>query len=145
MGRARRFEVTFDCADPKALSSFWRAVLGYVEAPPRSSHETSGFAPESSALSGDDRAECHDPDGIGPRLLFLRVPEPKTAKNRVHLDVVVEPDLPGAERMIALEAEAQRLIGLGASRVARYEPDSASGEIGFIVMRDPEGNEFCLD
>jgi hypothetical protein len=72
------------------------------------------------------------------------VPEPKTAKNRVHLDVRAAPDLVGEERMAALEAECTRLVDLGATRVERFEPDEPMS-LGFIVMRDPEGNEFCLD
>ena len=64
-------------------------------------------------------------------------------KNRVHLDVRAAPGLEGDDRMAALEAECERLVGLGATRVARYEAEQAGS--GHIVMRDPEGNEFCLD
>jgi hypothetical protein len=63
----------------------------------------------------------------------------------VHLDVRTAQHLRGAERMAALEAECARLVGLGATRLTRFEPDSSPGEVGFIVMQDPEGNEFCLD
>ena len=85
-----------------------------------------------------------DPAGAGPRLFFQQVPEGKTVKNRVHLDVRAAPGLEGDERMAALEAECERLVALGATRVARSEPaPPMSG--GFIVMQDPEGNEFCLD
>ena len=63
-----------------------------------------------------------DPDGAGPRVFLQRVPEPKTAKNRVHLDVRAAPGLDNEERMAALEAEAERLVGLGATRVRRFEP-----------------------
>ena len=64
-----------------------------------------------------------DPDGAGPRLFFQQVPEGKTAKNRVHLDVRAAPGLEGDERMAALEAECERLVALGATRVERLEPD----------------------
>ncbi|MEW1848238.1 VOC family protein, partial [Nonomuraea angiospora] len=85
-----------------------------------------------------------DPDGAGPRLFFQRVPEGKQAKNRVHLDVRAAPGLEGEARMAALEAEAERLVSRGATRLQRHEPaPPLSG--GFIVMADPEGNEFCLD
>jgi len=84
-----------------------------------------------------------DPDGHGPRLFFQRVPEGKSAKNRVHLDVRAAPGLQGEERMAALAAESERLVRLGAGVVKRFEPDGMSA--GFIVMQDPEGNEFCLD
>ena len=82
--------------------------------------------------------------GTGPRLFFQQVPEGKTSKNRMHLDVRAAPGLKGDERMTTLETEAGRLVGLGATRVRRVEPDSGM-EQGFLVMQDPEGNEFCLD
>jgi hypothetical protein len=72
------------------------------------------------------------------------VPEDKVAKNRVHLDVRAAPGLEGEERMAALEVECHRLVGLGATRVRRHEP-APPMSAGFIVMSDPEGNEFCLD
>ncbi len=71
------------------------------------------------------------------------MPEGKTAKNRVHLDVRAAPGTEGDERMTALEAEATRLVALGATRVGRVDPGRV--ETGFVVMQDPEGNEFCLD
>jgi hypothetical protein len=72
------------------------------------------------------------------------VPEGKIAKNRVHLDVRAAPGLLGDERMAALEAECDRLVALGATRLRRFEPEPPMSA-GFIVMTDPEGNEFCLD
>lgn len=85
-----RWTVTFDFAQPAALAAFWRLALGYAEGSP-----PTGFAswPECSAHMGvppgesGDGAYIEDPDGIGPAISFLRVPEPKLAKNRVHLDV----------------------------------------------------------
>ncbi len=85
-----------------------------------------------------------DPDGEGPRVFFQQVPEDKVAKNRVHLDVRAAPGLEGDERMAALEAECERLVALGATRLRRVEP-APPMEAGFVVMADPEGNEFCLD
>lgn len=90
------------------------------------------------------RSAIEDPDGHGPRLFFQQVPEDKVAKNRVHLDVRAAPGLQGAERMAALETECGRLVALGATRVRRDEP-APPMSAGFIVMTDPEGNEFCLD
>jgi hypothetical protein len=72
------------------------------------------------------------------------VPEGKQAKNRVHLDVRAAPGLEGDARMAALEAEAERLVAHGATRVERHEPEPPLGA-GHVVMADPEGNEFCLD
>ena len=90
------------------------------------------------------RSAIEDPDGRGPRLFFQQVPEGKMAKNRVHLDIRAAPGLRGEERMSQLEAECDRLVALGATRVHREEP-APSMSAGSIVMADPEGNEFCLD
>ncbi|MDL9938827.1 VOC family protein [Gordonia sp. ABSL1-1] len=143
----RELQVTFDCADPGALSAFWAEVLGYrLQDPP------GDFATWEDALKAfgvppeqwNSASAIVDPDGRGPRVFFQRVPEGKTAKNRVHLDVRAAPGLEGADRMAALEAEATRLVGLGAARVERFEPRPPM-EAGHIVLADPEGNEFCLD
>jgi len=151
----RTVQVTVDCADPEALSRFWASVLGYVNPPPPGQEVAPGEdvfdawraflrangVPESDWNSA---SAAEDPSGVGPRLFFQRVPEGKTAKNRFHLDVRAAPGLTGDERMAALEAECERLVGLGATRVQRHEPaPPMSG--GHIVMADPEGNEFCLD
>ncbi len=143
---ARQLQITIDCRDPAALAGFWAEAIGYrLDAPPP------GFATWDDALDAwgvpaerrNDRSAVSDPDGAGPRLFFQKVPEEKVAKNRLHLDVRAAPGLAGEERMAALEAECERLVSLGATRVARHEPGAMDG--GHIVMQDPEGNEFCLD
>ncbi|CAM5306121.1 hypothetical protein SAVIM338S_00527 [Streptomyces avidinii] len=143
---AKEFQVTYDCADPGAQAAFWAEALDYrVQPPPE------GFADWPAALIAwgvppehhNDRSAITDPDGKGPRVFFQKVPEGKTAKNRVHLDVRAAPGLTGDERMAALEVEAARLEELGAKRLYRIEPDRL--DAGTIVMADPEGNEFCLD
>lgn len=152
---SRQFQVTFDAHDPRALSSFWRDVLGYVHPGPPGVDLPAGADPlaawdEFLARAGvpEDRRNAasavEDPDGTGPRVFFQQVPEDKVAKNRVHLDVRAAPGLEGDERMAALEAECERLVALGAVRVRRSEPQPPMSA-GFIVMTDPEGNEFCLD
>jgi predicted enzyme related to lactoylglutathione lyase len=105
--------ITFDAADPPALARFWGEVTGYqVE-----------FADEFIAiLSGDG--------SVGPQLMFIKVPEGKTAKNRMHVD------LGSAD----LEGETERVLGLGAELVGRYEEYGAT----WASFRDPEGNEFCI-
>ncbi|EID53231.1 VOC family protein [Saccharomonospora xinjiangensis] len=144
---ARDVQLTFDCADPAALAAFWAGALGYrVQAPP------AGFDSWDQALDAmgvppekrNDASAVIDPDGAGLRIFFQRVPEGKQVKNRLHLDVRAAPGLQGDARMAALEAEAERLTTLGASRIRRYEPAPPLGA-GHIVMADPEGNEFCLD
>lgn len=112
MTASRIGAITFDCADPERLAEFWATVLGYQR------REPSG---EFLVLA--------DPAGTGPRLLFGKVPEPKIAKNRVHIDL----SAPNT-------AEIERLIGLGATLVDTVERPNG----GWTVMRDPEGNEFCV-
>lgn len=144
----REVQVTFDCADPGALAEFWCEVLGYQLQPP-----PPGFAGWDQALDAwgippedrNARSAAVPPEGrAGPRMFFQRVPEGKTAKNRMHLDVRAAPGTVGDERMTALDAEAARLVDLGATRLRRVDPDGRM-ETGFVVMQDPEGNEFCLD
>jgi hypothetical protein len=140
----KQVQVTFDCANPRAVAEFWKAVLGYVDPP-----VPSGFASwaelESSlpAQSGGSSWACQDPHGVGPRLYFQRVPEGKTVKNRLHLDVRVAVGLSGEERVSALEAEGARLQELGARRLHLLAADEENEAC--LVMQDVEGNEFCLD
>ena len=143
----KEVQITFDCADPAALAGFWAEVLGYeVQSPP------DGFDSWEAALEAfcvpkdqwNSKSAILPVGGTGPRVFFQQVPEGKTVKKRVHLDVRAAPGLTGDERMEALEAECARLEALGASRAYRVEPDPPM-EFGFITMHDPEGNEFCLD
>ncbi len=149
------FQVTFDAGDPWELSKFWAAVLGYVNPGPPGRELAPGedpfaawveFLTQAGVPESEHRSAsaAEDPAGSGPRLFFQRVPEGKTAKNRVHLDVRAAPGLHGEERMAALEARAEELTALGATRVRRAEP-APPMSLGHLVMTDPEGNEFCLD
>jgi catechol 2,3-dioxygenase-like lactoylglutathione lyase family enzyme len=144
MTRVREFQVTFDCADPERVARFWCEVLGYAEPPP-----PEGFADwdEFERTQPPERQGAGfvavDPTGVGPRLYFQRVPEGKTVKNRLHLDVRVGTGLVGQERLAALETECARLLPLGATRVRLLVADEF--EESCLVMQDPEGNEFCLD
>ena len=107
--------LVLDCADPLALADFWAPALAYVSV---------GEVGSYVALFPSGRP--------GPKLLLQRVSEPRVAKNRMHLDIEV-PDI---------ETEATRLVALGASRVQ----DETLSEHGstWILMADPEGNEFCI-
>ncbi|MFE6814665.1 VOC family protein [Streptomyces sp. NPDC057677] len=138
----REFQVTFDCADPERVARFWCEVLGYAVPPPPGGFAT--WAEYDRSRPAEERGAwcaCADPSGAGPRLYFQRVPEGKVVKNRVHLDVRVATGLVGEERLAALEAECTRLVALGAVR----ERLLYDGHDACIVMRDIEGNEFCLD
>jgi hypothetical protein len=155
MASVKQVQITFDAHDPQALSSFWREVLSYVHPGPPGVDLAEGADPLAAWAEFLDRlgvpedqrntrSAIEDPAGHGPRIFFQRVPEDKVAKNRVHLDVRAAPGLQGEQRMAALEAECERLVALGATRIRRHEPEPPMSA-GFIVMADPEGNEFCLD
>ena len=136
------FQIAVDCADPHRLARFWAAALGYEVEDHSALVEqmlAAGLAGEADTVVLDgrlawrDAAACRDVGGDGrPRLLFQRVPEPKTVKNRLHLDLHV-----GAERR---EAEVERLTGLGAARIG----EGRQGPHSWVVMADPEGHEFCV-
>jgi hypothetical protein len=108
--------VTFDCAEPERLADFWAQVTGY----------------ERVAESNAEVVALESPDHRGVRrILFFKVPEPKTVKNRVHVDLAAK----------APDAEIERLVSLGATLV-----EHRHGGLGnsWTVMLDPEGNEFCI-
>ena len=143
---ATQFQVTFDSADPGAHAAFWAEALHYVQPSPPpgfDSWDAAFDAADVPAERRNDSAALVDPDGAGPRLYFQRVPEPKVAKNRVHLDLRAAAGTPPGGRVDALEAECARLVVLGARRVRRLEADGVNDVC--IVMEDLEGNEFCLD
>lgn len=144
MSSIKKFQVTFDCADPERVARFWCEVLGYVVPPPPEGFDSweayKDSLPPGQPLSG---FACSDPTGEGPRMYFQRVPEGKVAKNRVHLDVRVGTGLVGEERLAALEAECARLLPLGAVRGQLLLADDENESC--LNMQDVEGNEFCLD
>ena len=146
---ATSFQLVIDCADPDRLSRFWAAALGYELEPP-----PTGFAtwdeywrdvgvPEEDLGIGADRIA--DPGGAGPRIWFQVVPEPKTVKNRLHLDIFASGGrtVPMATRKQRVDAEARRLTGLGATVVKVLEEDGLD-HYG-VAMTDPEGNEFDIN
>jgi hypothetical protein len=137
-------QVTFDAADPAALAAFWAQVLGYIaEPPPEGWASWEDWAREMGIPEErwNDQSAIVDPDGAGARIFFQRVPEGKTAKNRVHLDVRAAPGLDADARRAKLREEAERLVAAGATRLYELEE---RGQF-WITMQDPEGNEFCLD
>jgi len=118
--RSAILNVTFDCHDPRAVSTFWCAVTGY--------------SLEEVKTPGNDYWVASAPNDKWPRLVFVSVPEKKVVKNRVHLDL-----MPVARDQ---EAELNRLLGLGATIVDDRRLLSPGG---WLVLVDPEGNEFCLE
>lgn len=139
---ANDFQVTIDAADPTALAGFWAIALSYQMQPPPPGFETweefgekIGMPPER----WNDFAAVVDPDGTGPRVFFQRVPEAKTAKNRVHLDVSVGGEHDEGRWARVLE-HVRTLVEAGATTVR--EVDEPNGRC--VVLTDPEGNEFCV-
>lgn len=138
------FQIAVDCADPHRLARFWAAAVDYeVE----DHHDqitqilAAGYASADDTIEIDGRrawktaAACSDPSGTGPRLLFQTVPEPKTLKDRIHLDLHF--DLGDDDR----EREVARLVELGATKLW----DGQQGPQRWVTMADPEGNEFCVN
>ena len=138
--------MTIDCASPQRVAAFWAEALGYVEKAPPTGYSTwaDWFAafgvPEAE---WGDGAYLTDPAGIGPMISFLRVPEPKVVKNRVHLDLQVGGgrNNPPEVRWPKVVAEVERLIAAGGRVV---HEDKHNGQPDHVVMADPEGNEFCV-
>lgn len=134
---ATAFQVTVDCEDAERMCHFWSTALGYVHEPPPAGY-----------LSWDDFLRANgvtvpppgsigaivDPDNVGPRLLFVRVPEKKVMKNRVHLD------LRAGRSDEAREAKIAELTAAGATEIRRVDENGQ----WWMVMADPEGNEFCV-
>jgi hypothetical protein len=112
---SRFTELCVDSANPRQLAGFWAEVLGW----------------RIEAEDEDEEIELVNPDGSRPTLLFVSVPEGKTVKNRLHIDVNPR-DRDQAE-------EVDRLLGLGATLA-----DVGQGDVHWVVMADPEGNEFCV-
>ena len=107
-------DLCIDAADAEALASWWSSVLGW---------------PTEPSDDDDGDVALRAPAGAGPDWLFLPVPEGKVAKNRIHLDLTPDDQ----------DAEVDRVVGLGARRV-----DIGQGDQTWVVLADPEGNEFCI-
>ena len=146
---AVRYQLVVDCADPELMVRFWAAALGYeVEPPPP------GFAtwddwrrdiglPESYLGTGAD--SIIDPAGGGPRIWFHALPDTKTVKNRLHLDIHASGgrDLPLEARRQRVDAEARRLCEIGATQTVVMATEGVDHYA--VGMRDPEGNEFDIN
>jgi hypothetical protein len=112
--------VVVDCADPRQLAGFWAEALSYVV-----------------VERNPDEFQVKDPKGRGGTLYLMKVPEPKVAKNRLHLDLITQG---------SMEAEVARLTELGARviEVRHDDPQEFQHPDTWTVLQDPEGNEFCV-
>nr|WP_042186268.1 VOC family protein [Kibdelosporangium sp. MJ126-NF4]CEL17171.1 hypothetical protein [Kibdelosporangium sp. MJ126-NF4]CTQ91600.1 hypothetical protein [Kibdelosporangium sp. MJ126-NF4] len=118
---ARLRDIVIDCRHPASLARFWAAVLDDYEIAPYDDEELARLrAMGIDSPEGDPSVLVHRTDGTGPRIFLTLVPEPKTVKNRVHIDV---------------DGDPTALLALGATVVAEYDDHH--------VLADPEGNEFC--
>ena len=128
-----------DCANPQLLASFWKTAVGYVDEPPPP------FATREDWLAqfddefddGMDAAWLQDPTGVAPRLSQLQVPEPKTTKNRLHLDLRVSGEGTLEQRWSRVMTEVARLDVAGAATLQEFTGHH-------VAMADPEGNEVCF-
>ncbi len=109
------YTITVDCADPRRLADFWAAVLDYK--------------PMFEDDDDEDEIAIESPAGGSPPILFIRVPEPKSVKNRIHFDLMPDDQ----------DAEVERVKQLGA-----VDADVGQKDVSWVVLADPEGNEFCV-
>jgi len=135
-----RIDLTLDCASPKSQAEFWKLALGYEDEPPPPPFATreewlQQFDPADD--DADDGAWLRDPAGTGPRLSLLQVAEPKTAKNRLHMDVRVAGQGSPDERWARITEAVDQLTAAGATALQEFAGHH-------VVMADPEGNEFCV-
>ena len=146
------FQVVIDSADPERLARFWVQALGYVEEPPPPGFDSWAAAMTEWKVPEEDwnlMASVVPPDydqatgaGPRPRLLFMKVPEAKAGKNRLHLDLRMgNRGTPRDERWAKAVTRAVELEALGATKLREVD-EGTQGR--WIVMQDPEGNEFCL-
>ena len=136
-------QIVFDCGDPDTLAHFWADALYYkIQDPPPGFDSWEAFLKAQGVPESDwnSASAVVDPGGVGPRIYFQRVPEGKTVKNRVHLDLNVGGPRSGPheERRRRVDAEVERLVHLGGRKARAFEE---RGEY-CVNMLDPEGNEF---
>ena len=137
-------QITFDANDVDRLAEFWADALGYVLQPPPDGFDSWEAFLDERGIPEEERGQLAaivDPAGVGPRILFQLVPEGKVAKNRVHLDVNTSDQ--GADResrQSQVYAKAADLETKGATRGDEFVVHGAH----WVVMQDPEGNEFCV-
>jgi hypothetical protein len=144
------WQLTIDANDPARLARFWGTALGWEPVPPKSpettwwQHYRFGLA---SAQEAEFRDRLFDPEGLRPPIWFQEVPEEKAGKNRIHLDLYPtgrDGGLTQEQRVEIVEAKVADLIALGATVQRRIRDDDPEDAVYWVVMHDPEGNEFCV-
>lgn len=142
------WQLTIDANDPPSLARFWAQALAYQPMPP-AEPETTWNAHYRARLAGEavfvDR--IFDPAGLRPPIWFQEVPETKAGKNRLHLDLYPtgrDSALPLQRRIEIVEAKVAEMVELGAGVQRRTRHDDPDDPVYYVVMHDPEGNEFCI-
>ena len=142
------WQLTIDANDPAKLARFWAQALGYQPVPP-AAPDTTWWAHYRARL-GDEPAfdnRLFDPEGRRPPIWFQEVPESKAGKNRVHVDVYPtgrDRTLPQEQRVEIVDTKVAELLELGATVLRRERDDDPDDPVYFVVLQDPEGNEFCV-
>ena len=142
------WQLTVDANNPARLAAFWAQALGYQPVPPAEPETTwhrHYRARLGQAAAFEDR--IFDPAGLRPPVWFQQVPEAKAGKNRLHLDLYpTGRDLALAleRRVEIVEVKVAELVALGATVERRVRFDDPGDPVYFVVMHDPEGNEFCV-
>jgi hypothetical protein len=142
------FQLTIDSNDPARLAQFWQQALGYVTTPP-TEPDTTWWAHYRGRADDDGTfdARLFDPEGLRPPIWFQEVPEEKSGKNRLHLDLYPtgrDNDLTLQQRVELVDAKVAELETMHARVVRRSRDDDPGDPHYFVVMQDPEGNEFCV-
>ena len=143
---ATEWTLTVDCADPVRVAAFWKRALGYRNRPVPPGFESWDDWFTHFGVPDDERGDAayiEDPDGKRPRISFLRVPEGKVVKNRIHIDIQAGGGRsePFEKRWPRVLAAVEELVAGGASVIGQYDADVRPDH---VVMADPEGNEFCV-
>lgn len=141
------WQLTIDANDPAALAAFWARALGYQSVPPEGPEIWHALYRERLRGQAAFDNRLFDPAGVQPPLFFQPVPETKAGKNRLHLDLYPtgrDSSLSQEQRIEIVEGKVGELVALGASVVRRTREDDPDDPDYFVVMHDPEGNEFCV-
>ena len=142
------FQLTIDCHDPARLAPFWAQALGYLQVPP-AEPDTTWWELYRHRLGDDAEFDdrIFDPEGLRPPIWFQEVPESKSGKNRLHLDLYPtgrDRSLTFARRVEIVDAKVAELVELGATIQRTTRDDDPGDPSYFVVLQDPEGNEFCV-
>src|SRR3954462_1149613 len=142
------WQLTIDANDPARLARFWEQALGYQPVPP-TEPDTTWHRHYRARLGGEAAFDnrLFDPAGLRAPLWFQEVPESKAGKNRLHVDLYPtgrDNSLSLQRRIDIVDAKVAELVELGATVQHQTRDDDPTDPVYFVVLHDPEGNEFCV-